>query len=461
MSTTLNSSTQTLASSLAYQPFGPMDSMTYGNSLSHSRDFDLDYRLTDLTTGTVQDLSYTLNAANNITAITNSLDSNRNQSFVYDDLNRLTEAQGIYGIHSYSYDANGNRLTSVIDAHVQTYSYATNSHRLLQTQNGGTQEYGYDANGNTTDNTDRQFTYGNNNRLKEAQIANTPVATYIYNGKGERVQKQSTDTTFYYYDQSGQLIAELDGFGNTLREYLYVDGQPLAYVTLGAVNFIHTDHLGTPQLITDSNQNIVWSADYTPFGEATVDPNSTITNNLRFPGQYYDQETGLHYNYMRDYSPEIGRYLQSDLIGLAGGLNTYLYALNPLTQIDPFGLMGQAPGGVGPRPPGQGLGFDDITGPFGPVCGTGAGAYFIPDGYFTADFQTACQAHDDCYSTCGIAKGDCDAKFVKDLRRACGSGFNFTCVFIAQFYFSIVRDFGGDPYRRAQEVACASGSCPK
>ncbi len=91
-------------------------------------------------------------------------------------------------------------------------------------------------------------------------------------------------------------------------------------------------------MMTDANQNIVWQASYTPFGLATV-TNETVVNNIRFPGQYYDAESGLHYNYFRDYDPEIGRYIQSDPIGLRGGMNTYAYVGgNPTNYIDPYGL---------------------------------------------------------------------------------------------------------------------------
>ena len=103
--------------------------------------------------------------------------------------------------------------------------------------------------------------------------------------------------------------------------------------------FVHPDHLGTPQVITDSNQSVVWQAEYEPFGQATI-TTGTITNNLRFPGQYFDAETNLHYNYFRDYDPTIGRYIESDLIGLRGGLNTYNYALqNSIRYSDPEGLL--------------------------------------------------------------------------------------------------------------------------
>jgi len=100
------------------------------------------------------------------------------------------------------------------------------------------------------------------------------------------------------------------------------------------------DHLGTPQKLTAVNGAVVWSAKYSSFGEADVDPSSTITNNLRFPGQYFDEETGLHYNYFRYYEPKVGRYLRRDPIGLLGGENLYLYVTNnPGSFSDPKGLQ--------------------------------------------------------------------------------------------------------------------------
>ncbi|SEB19056.1 RHS repeat-associated core domain-containing protein, partial [Marinobacterium iners] len=101
----------------------------------------------------------------------------------------------------------------------------------------------------------------------------------------------------------------------------------------------HTDHLNTPQVVSDNQGTVVWRADYDAFGQASIAPGSILTFNLRFPGQYFDSETGLHYNYYRDYDPSTGRYLQSDPIGLRGGLNTYVYVnSNPVMYIDPLGL---------------------------------------------------------------------------------------------------------------------------
>ena len=114
------------------------------------------------------------------------------------------------------------------------------------------------------------------------------------------------------------------------------------------VYYYHNDHLGTPQVLTDEAGAVVWEAEYRPFGEAVInnDPDGDgrpIQNNLRFPGQYYDEESGLHYNWNRYYEPETGRYLQPDPIGLQPSeINLYLYAHgNPIAFVDPMGLYSE------------------------------------------------------------------------------------------------------------------------
>ena len=111
------------------------------------------------------------------------------------------------------------------------------------------------------------------------------------------------------------------------------------------VYYLYTDHLNTPRVITDTSNTVVWRWDSDPFGTdaANEDPDGDGTKfryNPRFPGQYFDKETGLHYNYFRDYEPTSGRYIESDPIGLEGGLNTYAYVGgNPISKIDPYGLI--------------------------------------------------------------------------------------------------------------------------
>jgi len=112
------------------------------------------------------------------------------------------------------------------------------------------------------------------------------------------------------------------------------------------IAYYHHNHLDTPMQATDKNGNVVWAAQYEAFGGATIiAPSPTaerpiINSNLRLPGQYEDQETGLHYNWNRYYNPQTGRYVTSDPIGLNGGINFYLYVEgNPLGKVDPTGLV--------------------------------------------------------------------------------------------------------------------------
>lgn len=115
------------------------------------------------------------------------------------------------------------------------------------------------------------------------------------------------------------------------------------------LSFAQVDHVDTPRRIYDDQQRLVWSLDnQEPFGVTQPNENpsglGTFQCNLRFPGQYFDKETNTHDNWMRTYDPAIGRYIQSDAIGLAGGINTYTYVRNnPLSFTDPLGL--QATGG--------------------------------------------------------------------------------------------------------------------
>ncbi len=149
--------------------------------------------------------------------------------------------------------------------------------------------------------------------------------------------------TFYLYADEG-LVAEYDDSGNEIRSYGYRPDStwttdPLWLKEGVEYYWYQNDHLGMPQTLIDMNGTVVWAATYTAFGEAQIQV-AIITNNLRFPGQYYDAETGLHYNFQRYYDSEIGRYLRVDPIGFAGGdVNLYVYVWNnPINWVDPLGL---------------------------------------------------------------------------------------------------------------------------
>ncbi len=151
-------------------------------------------------------------------------------------------------------------------------------------------------------------------------------------------------TVFHYADEG--LVGEYDASGAVLKTYGYQPGgtwttDPLFMKVGDSYYFYHDDHLGTPVAMTDVNGAVVWAAQYDSFGKAVVDMTATVTNNLRFPGQYYDEETGLHYNWNRYYDPSTGRYITTDPIGFEGeDVNLYRYAQsNPINFADPLGLL--------------------------------------------------------------------------------------------------------------------------
>ncbi|WP_196799845.1 RHS repeat-associated core domain-containing protein [Mariprofundus ferrooxydans] len=189
-----------------------------------------------------------------------------------------------------------------------------------------------------------------NNRLAEVtDLAGNPVASYRHNAFGQRqIKVVGGETTYFVFDLAGRLLAEIDAATGDETDHVYNAGERIATIQPdGTILWHHNDHLGTPMSLTDAAGVTVWKASYTPFGLATVndDPDGngvSVTNNLRFQGQYFDAETGLHYNYHRTYDPVLGRYTQADPIGLNGGANRFGYVSgNPVKFVDPLGLVWQ------------------------------------------------------------------------------------------------------------------------
>ncbi|WP_051961843.1 RHS repeat domain-containing protein [Methylobacter sp. BBA5.1] len=355
---------QTLISQIGYEPDGQINGWTWGNGQQHERFYDLVGRpvLASLGFNAAQlpnSRHYGYDAAGRLIQMTDDSNPGLNQQHDYDGLDRLTGSERGEPAQSridYSYDLNGNRTSKILD-NATTYNYNISaSNNRLQSQSGAQAvSYSYDKMGLLVSDGTHSYSYNPEGRRTSV----IGVISYGYNALGQRVKKNVIGGPFtrYFYDEQSHLAGEYNASGQLLQEIVWLGDLPVAVlkptVPVSAtvdVYYIHADTLGTPRQISRPGDNkVVWAWESEAFGASLPDQNpsglGTFVFNLRFPGQYYDAETGLHYNVFRDYDPRTGRYSQSDPIGLAGGLNTYIYvANNPLNLIDPDGLCpeGQA-----------------------------------------------------------------------------------------------------------------------
>ena len=314
--TAVSTNGSNLLTGRTYRADGLVKAQTWANGVSETRAYDLQGRLNTWQVASVLNRTFAYDANGN------QIQKDASQ-FQYDPLDRLIgEPSQIL-----AYDGNGNRLTDGAGP----YSYTQASNRMATGPPGSVV---LDAAGNTLAYAGKSFTYNQAGRLVTAN----GNASYTYRHDGLRASKTVNGvTTFFHYDLDGRLIAETDAAGATLREYVWDDAVPVAQIQAGVITYFHTDQLGTPRLGTNSAGAQVWAWDSDAFG--TTQPTGSVTVNLRFPGQYFDAETGLHQNWNRTFDPARGRYLESDPIGLAGGINTFGYVEgNPLRFVDPYGL---------------------------------------------------------------------------------------------------------------------------
>jgi len=335
----------TVLSGVTYEPLGPVSGWTWGNSTTTSRTYDTDGKITGLASAAAKGYSY--DDAFRITGISDTGTPVNSYTYGYDSLDRLSSAAKTGTTRGWTYDANGNRLSET-GASPSTYSIASSSNRVSSISGALARTYAYDASGDTLTYASVTATYSNRGRLQT--LTNGAVtATYVYNALGERVKQSggASGTVHYVYDEAGHLLGEYDSSGALLQETIWLDDTPVATLRPGTpvgLFYVHTDHLNTPRRITQPSDNALrWSWESDPFGAEVPNENpaslGAFQYNLRFPGQLYDSQAGLSYNYFRDYDPAIGRYVESDPIGLAGGLNTFAYAYdNPLGYVDPYGL---------------------------------------------------------------------------------------------------------------------------
>jgi RHS repeat-associated protein len=368
-----------------YGPFAGPLGWDWGNSNiapnPYNKTTDLDGRIVSYplghpaANGSIRTLHY--DAASRIINTTHTgsgtganLAANLDQTYGYDNLDRITSATSTSSntlSQGFQYDASGNRTQVRLGSSTYSNTVAATSNQLSNTSGPlPAKTMSYSPSGSLLADGKLSATYSDRGRLKTITnpAGSTDTTTYFVNALGQRVKKSGPATivtsgiNYYVYDDAGHLLGEYNASGKPLQETVYLGDTPVAVltqsiagtapsqVTTTNLHYVYADHLGTARVITRATDNkMVWRWDNAdPFGMLAPDGNPSqlgaFTDNPRFPGQVYDRESGLFYNYFRDYDPQTGRYVQSDPIGLEGGLNTFAYVEgNPISKIDPKGLL--------------------------------------------------------------------------------------------------------------------------
>jgi RHS repeat-associated protein len=282
------------------------------------------------------------------------LDNNRQREqrtlLHYDATARITASQDspVGQLETFAYDAAANLLDGS-----QSSARLIRHNRLLAYQD---KHYRYDGFGRMIEKRSirhgtQHFSYDAESRLIEVRGAQGNVVRMAYDPLGRRIGKTEHSRDGYLI---GKIAFSWDGL-RLLQEsritltslYVYGDNghEPLARVDGSGdhqkIRYYHNDLNGAPERLTDPNGDPVWVTRYQVWGNTREEhrkPHFIEEQNLRFQGQYLDRETGLHYNTFRFYDPDVGRFTTPDPIGLAGGLNLYQYAPNPIGWVDPAGL---------------------------------------------------------------------------------------------------------------------------
>ncbi|WP_420008376.1 RHS repeat-associated core domain-containing protein [Xanthomonas sacchari] len=342
---------QVLLNQATYYPFGPVAGWTYGNGRPMQRVLDQDYRPLAVNDTRSDGLAvgFAFDPVGNLSALTAPGNTAPVIKLDYDPLGRLTafkDGPTDTVIDGYSYDATGNRLSAKVNTTTQTYTYPTTSHRLSSV--AGTAR-NYDAAGNTTaiGGTAVQYVYGANGRLTQVKRSGTTVANYAYNGRGEQVRRVGKTNVYTLYDESGHWLGDYDNNGAVVQQAIWLDDLPVGVLAKTTLRYVQPDHLGTPRAVIDPVRDVAiwrWDLKGEAFGATAPDQDpdkdgAAFVFDMRFPGQRYDALSGLNQNYFRDYEPGTGRYVQSDPIGLQGGIGTFIYAQSrPASAIDFYGL---------------------------------------------------------------------------------------------------------------------------
>ncbi|SAK99951.1 RHS repeat-associated core domain-containing protein [Caballeronia ptereochthonis] len=283
---------------------------------------------------------YEFDAANNLLRLTDMRGGTR--EYRYDALGRLART----GRERFTFDPAGNMLDGPAAPPVCNDRVA----RFEEIR------YVYDSHGNVTEKSAGRsrcmhFDYSPSHRMERARVSGITGEQhfeYGYDALGRRVWKKDDSGTTFFMWEANRLLGETRDDFTVVYVYAHNSFEPLAQIESRAngakhatILYYHTDQIGMPIELTDSEGRVQWQAAYNAWGSTRIqEMRRNVHQPLRFQGQYFDAETGLHYNQHRYYDPDIGRFTTQDPLGMTGGINLYRYAPNPNAWIDPLGLQG-------------------------------------------------------------------------------------------------------------------------